>query len=168
MDETGEELEALQDLLDASYARAGEHLRGIVSAERRLDARQLTTALTGMKVLVLATVSARGEPRTSCLDGHFVHGRWLFTTSGTSYKARDLLARPAVSATHADGERLGVFTHGYAEVIPPGRLRDEYDARLAAYYGSSPQTWGPSIIFATIRPTWMVGYAAEAAAFPRA
>ena len=36
--ETPEELDRLQALLDASMARAGPHLRDIISAERRLDA----------------------------------------------------------------------------------------------------------------------------------
>ena len=36
--ETPEELGRLQDLLDASMAAAGPHLRDIISDERRLDA----------------------------------------------------------------------------------------------------------------------------------
>ena len=38
--ETPEELAALQDLLDASMAAAGPHLRDIITDERRLDARR--------------------------------------------------------------------------------------------------------------------------------
>src|SRR5262245_54282633 len=112
MKETPEELAALQRRLDESIGSSGEHLIGIVTPPRRLSARQLVAALTGMKVLVVATVTAAGEPRTSCVDGHFLHGTWLFSTAGSAYKARHLRARPTLSATHVDGERLAVFTHG--------------------------------------------------------
>ena len=37
MFETSEELRALQELLDASYARAGSHLRSIWGEESRLE-----------------------------------------------------------------------------------------------------------------------------------
>jgi hypothetical protein len=60
--ETPEELDRLQILLDASMASAGPHLRGIISDERRLDARQLTERLQGLCLLVLATVTADGRP----------------------------------------------------------------------------------------------------------
>lgn len=167
MHETAEEITDLQRLLDASIGRAGGHLTGIVSDERRLDARQLVTELTGMKVLVLATVTARGEPRTSCVDGHFRHGRWLFGTSPTALKARHMLARPAVSATHVDGERIGVFTHGQAHVVSEGPEFVDHNAYFTEVYGSDPQTWDEAgVVYATIEPSWMVAYAADAAAFP--
>src|SRR5215510_13410844 len=140
MRETPEELEALQTLLDASIAGSGAHLTGIVSASRRLSARQLVTALTGMKVLVVATVTATGEPRTSCVDGHFLHGTWMFGTAGNAHKARDLRARPAVSVTYVDGERIAVFTHGYAEYITVDDPRfGPFDEHFIGHYGSSPR-----------------------------
>src|SRR6476469_6171974 len=119
MHETDDEVEALQRLLDASYGRATEHLRGIISAERRLSARDLVGLLTGMKVLSVATVTAHGEPRISALDGHFLHGTWSFSTSGTAAKARHMAARPAVSVAHVDGEELAVFSHGRVERLQP-------------------------------------------------
>ena len=167
MRETPEELAAMQRLLDASIAVSGPHLTAIVSAPRRLNSRQLVTALTGMKVLVVATVTASGEPRTSCVDGHFLNGTWVFGTSESAMKAQHLKARPAISATHADGERLAVFTHGTAAYITPddpgfGR----YDEHYIGHYGSSPRDWGPTPVFVQIRPTWMVGYAMTASEFP--
>lgn len=168
MRESEADLERLQSLLDGSLARSTEHLRSIVRpGERSLTARQLVRELTGMRVLVVATTTARGEPRTSAADGHFLRGHWVFSTSGTAAKARHLAARPAVSVTHLDGERLGVFTHGTVERIPPGHADfgwvDEY---LTEHYGSSPATWGPDIPYFRVEPTWMVAYAADAAAFP--
>jgi pyridoxine/pyridoxamine 5'-phosphate oxidase len=52
-----------------------------------------------VRTLNLATVTAGGEPRISAVDGHFLHARWVFSTSVTSAKARHILARPAVSAS---------------------------------------------------------------------
>lgn len=157
----------MQQLLDRSAAGAGGHLTGIVSAGRRLTAAQLVIALTGMKVLVVATVTAKGEPRTSCVDGHFLHGHWVFGTDASAAKARQLRARPAVSATHVDGERLALFTHGTAEWIDRGHpdfgLLDQH---FVDHYGSSPTGWSPQPVFFRIRPQWMVGYAMNAAEFP--
>ena len=160
MHETDDEVEALQRLLDASYGRATEHLRGIISAERRLSARDLVALLTGMKVLSLATVTVAGEPRISAVDGHFLHGTWSFSTSGTAAKARHMRARPQVSVAHVDNEEMAVFSHGTVEEIAIGD--PDYDETLAhwtAHYGSSPLSWGEEVRIYRYHPTWMVGYA---------
>ena len=159
--ETSEETAALQSLLDASIARATGHLRAIITDERTLTAEQLVAVLTGMKVLSVATVTAAGEPRISALDGHFLHGTWTFSTSGTSAKARHLAARPAVSVAHVDGEDLALFTHGYADLMQPGPERDEVEAHWTAHYGSSPWSWGDDIRMYRLRMTWAVAYAFE-------
>src|SRR3954452_19844816 len=115
--ETPDETAALQSLLDASHARASGHLRSIVDDDHTLTAEQLVGLLTGMKVLSVATVTASGEPRISALDGHFLHGTWTFSTSGSSAKAKHLEARPAVSVAHIDGEDLALFSHGHADLM---------------------------------------------------
>ena len=82
MRETKEELEALQTLLDGSLSRSTAHLRSIINEERTLTAEQLTRVLTGMCTLALSTVTAKGEPRISGADGHFLHGKWLVLRRG--------------------------------------------------------------------------------------
>jgi general stress protein 26 len=159
--ETSDEIEALQALLDASHAKATGHLRSIITDERTLSAEQLAALLTGMKVLAVATVTRAGEPRISALDGHFLHGTWTFSTAGGAAKARHLERRPAVSVAHIDGEELAVFTHGFAELLPPGPERDEVDAHWTAHYGSSPWSWGEDIRMYRLRMTWAVAYAFE-------
>lgn len=163
--ETPAELSALQTLLDRSIAGAGTHLTSIVSAERRLNARQLVAETVGMKVLVVATTTASGEPRTSCVDGHFLHGSWAFTTGGEAQKARHLERRPALSATYADGERVAVFAHGCAVLLNDTPDFPAYDAHLTRHYGSSPMTWGSDIRYYRLEPSWMVAYAMDAAGF---
>lgn len=160
MYETPHELTQLQDLLDRSHARATGHLRAIINEERTLSARDLVGLLTGMKVLSLATVTAACEPRISAVDGHFLHGTWSFSTSGTAAKARDMRKRPAVSVAHVDGEELAVFSHGHVTEMQAGD--DDWDETLdhwTRHYGSSPLDWGEDIRFYRYGPTWMVGYA---------
>ena len=114
MYETAAEVAELQALMDRSLAGSTEHLRAIIHDERVLSAADVVALMTGMKVLTVATVTAGGAPRISALDGHFLHGTWSFSTSGTAAKARHLAARPQASVAHVDGEELGLFSHGQA------------------------------------------------------
>ncbi|HET7400024.1 MAG TPA: pyridoxamine 5'-phosphate oxidase family protein [Intrasporangium sp.] len=160
MRETPEEVVALQDLLDRSHARATEHLRAIITAERRLTAEDVVALMTGMKVLSLATVTASGEPRISAVDGHFLHGTWTFSTSGSAAKARHLRQRPAVSVAHVDNEELALFSHGRAEELRAGDpAHEEMVAHWTAHYGQSPLEFGPDVRLYRLRAEWMVGYA---------
>ena len=77
--ETPEEMTDLQTLLDASMATAGPHLRDIAD-ERGLSAVELTDRLQGMRLLVLATVTADGRPLAGPVDGYFLHGTFWFST----------------------------------------------------------------------------------------
>jgi hypothetical protein len=160
MYESDDEVAALQALLDRSHAGSTDHLKAIITDDRVLSATDLVALLTGMRVLSVATVTAAGEPRISALDGHFLHGTWSFSTSGTAAKAVHLAARPAASVAHVDGEALAVFSHGDALPMTPDHPRwEETLAHWTAHYGSSPLAWGPDIRFYDYHPRWMVGYA---------
>lgn len=115
--ETPEELAGLQRLLDASAAAAGEHLRGIITEDRRIDAADLCRRLTGMRLLVVATVTADGRPLAGPVDGYLLHGGWQFSSGRQSVRMRHLRARPTVTATHLPGEELAVTVHGRAELF---------------------------------------------------
>jgi hypothetical protein len=125
--ETPEELDNLQRLLDRSMAGAGEHLRGIITGERRLSAAELAGRLPGMRLLVVATVTADGRPLAGPVDGYFLHGTFWFSSARNSVRMRHLAARPAVSATHLPGEELAVTVHGRAELVG---LREPAGAEL--------------------------------------
>ena len=107
-------MRALQALLDRSYSRAGPHLRSITTPERRLGAEQLVEQLTGMCLLVVATVTADCRPIAGPLDGIFYRGAFHFGTAPNSVRYRHLLARPQVSATHLPREEFAVNVHGRA------------------------------------------------------
>jgi pyridoxamine 5'-phosphate oxidase-like protein len=125
--ETPEELGNLQRLLDRSMAGAGEHLRGIITGERRLSAADLAGRLQGMRLLTVATVTADGRPLAGPVDGYFLHGTFWFSSGRNSVRMRHLAARPAVSATHLPGEELAVTLHGRADLL---ELRDPAAAEL--------------------------------------
>lgn len=164
MYETDAEVDALQALLDASLSRSSAHLRSIVvPGERTLPARRLVEVLTGMCTLSIATVTASGEPRISGIDGHFLHGRWIFGTTRSAAKAGHLAARPAASVAHLRGEDLGVFTHGTVVTLNPvdGAAVPEWPRvleRLTNHYGQSPLEWG-EVVYYRLEPHWMVAYA---------
>ncbi|MEO3795858.1 pyridoxamine 5'-phosphate oxidase family protein [Nonomuraea sp. B10E15] len=165
MRETPEELKELQALLEASLSRSTSHLRSIVT-ENTLTAEQVTRILTGMCTLALSTVTAKGEPRISGVDGHFLHGKWCFGTARGAAKARHLAARPAVSAAHMRGEDLGVFTHGTVEILNPRHGEPAADwpdvlAHLKDFYGDDSFDWDNDVVYYRLHPHWMTVYAPD-------
>jgi hypothetical protein len=149
MHETAEDLAALQELLDRSYAAAGPHLLRIHTPERRLTAEQAAERLTGMCLLALATVSADGRPIVGPVDGIFFRGAFHFGSSPDSVRFRHIAARPWVSATHLPGEELAVTVHGRAERVDVSSgafrqtLLDIYTPRYGDEWGESFLDSGP-------------------------
>jgi hypothetical protein len=125
MHETPEDIRALQALLDRSYESAGRHLRSITTPERRVGAADLVELLSGMCLLVVATVTADCRPIAGPLDGIFYRGAFHFGTAPESVRYRHLLKRPHVSATHMPREEFAVNVHGRAlPVDVQGGLRE--------------------------------------------
>ncbi|MEU7899917.1 pyridoxamine 5'-phosphate oxidase family protein [Nonomuraea sp. NPDC049152] len=167
MRETPEELKELQALLETSLSRSTSHLRSIVT-ESTVTAEQLTQILTGMCTLALSTVTAKGEPRISGVDGHFLHGKWYFGTARSAAKARHLAARPAASVAHMRGEDLGVFTHGTVETLNPqdGKPAPDWPDLLAyfkGFYGDDFFDWDNDVVYYRLHPHWMTVYAPDIA-----
>jgi hypothetical protein len=139
--ETPEDIAGLQALLDRSYATAGSHLRSITTPERRVNAEELVELLTGMCLLVVATVTADCRPIAGPLDGIFYRGAFHFGTGPDSIRYRHLLARPHVSATHLPREEFAVTVHGRAVPVdvraPEGRgLRETLLEVYVPRYGA--------------------------------
>ena len=120
MYETEEDLRRLDMLLDASYARAGSHLRSIWGEETRMSAEAVSAELAGIEVLDLATVTRRGEPRVAPVDGLFFRGAFWFGSAESSARFRNIRANPAVSAAVTRGlETFLVLVHGRAVELDP-------------------------------------------------
>ena len=114
MHESPADIEALQELLDRSYAAAGAHLLRIHTPERRLSAEKAIERLNGMCLLTLATVTADCRPIVGPVDGIFYRGAFHFGSSPESVRFRHIRTRPHVSATHLPGEELAITVHGRA------------------------------------------------------
>jgi Pyridoxamine 5'-phosphate oxidase len=112
--ESPADIEALQELIDRSYAAAGAHLLRIHTPERRLSAERVAERLTGMCLLTLATVTADCRPIVGPVDGIFYRGAFHFGSSPDSVRFRHIRTRPHVSATHLPGEELAITVHGRA------------------------------------------------------
>ena len=123
MHESAADIEALQELLDRSYAAAGAHLLRIHTPERRLRAEAVAERLTGMCLLTLATVTADCRPIAGPVDGIFYRGAFHFGSSPDSVRFTHIRARPQVSAAHLPGEELGITVHGRA--VPVDIQADE-------------------------------------------
>jgi len=160
MYETPDDVSRLQALLDESHASMGEHMLSILTPDRRLSATNVIKALQGMKLLTLATVNGRGEPRVGPVDGLFYRGRFWFGSSPDAARFRHIRARPSISATHLDGERFAVTVHGEAVLVDATEvgmagLRD----LLIEVYGE--RWWhdvGAPSQFACIKPHRMYTY----------
>jgi nitroimidazol reductase NimA-like FMN-containing flavoprotein (pyridoxamine 5'-phosphate oxidase superfamily) len=128
MHESPEDIDRLQEVLDRSYAGAGAHLLGIHTEGRRIKAADLVERLQGMRLLVVATVSAAGNPVTSPVDGVFHRGSFYFGTSPDAVRWRHLRRHRAISATHLPSEDWAVVVHGTAipvdtSLVHPNGLR---------------------------------------------
>jgi uncharacterized pyridoxamine 5'-phosphate oxidase family protein len=159
--ETAADIAALQELLDRSYASAGEHLLRIHTPERRLPAAQLVERLEGMCLLSLATVTADGRPIAGPVDGIFYRGKFHFSSSPDSVRFRHIRARPHVSATHLPGEELGVTVHGRAEMVDvsSGEFRQTLLEVYVPRYGPEWEKFldsGP--VYARIEPERMFAF----------
>jgi hypothetical protein len=164
--ETEAELRELQAMLDAHLARANPHMTNIVTPERRLSARQVTTYLQGTRHVAFATVTSKGEPRVSPLDALFIHGRFTLSTARGATKMAHLRRNPACSAVHVDGDRIAVAVNGEVEWLPRDHPdHDEIHAAWVAQYESDPYSWGDVVLF-RIRPSTMWAYAFHPEEFP--
>ena len=149
-------------------AGAGDHLRGIITGERRLSAADLVGRLPGMRLLTVATVTADGRPLAGPVDGYFLHGTFWFSSARNSVRMRHLAARPAVSATHLPGEELAVSVHGRAELVglrdpAAGELRQAMLDWYVPRQGPEFESWLDALdaVAARIEPAKMFTFSME-------
>jgi pyridoxamine 5'-phosphate oxidase-like protein len=120
MHESAADLRRIQELLDRSYANAGAHQLRIHTPERRGTADEVVDRLTGMCLLVVATVTADGRPIGGPVDGVFYRGAFHFGSSPDSLRFRHIASRPQVTATHIPAEEFAVTVHGRAVPVDVG------------------------------------------------
>jgi uncharacterized pyridoxamine 5'-phosphate oxidase family protein len=161
--ETAQDLDRLQALLDRSYAGAGEHLRSISTPDRLVSAVALAEHLTGVRLLALATVTADGRPLVGPVDGLFYRGEFWFGSGENSVRFRHLRARPAVSATHIDGEQFAVTVHGTAyEVDLASPEASGFAQYCVEVYGAAWLDWDGEAPYARIEAKKMFTFSMPA------
>ncbi len=158
MHESPEDLAWLQRLLDDSYAAAGPHLRSVVTEERRLDAAGVVAEMGALRVMAPATTTAGGEPRVGPVDGLFYRGRLHFGSGADSLRFRHLRARPAVSASVIDGERLQITVHGRAREVFPANDRALTSFLTGVYGREAWDGWMSALPWARIDPDRMITF----------
>ena len=142
--------------MDESHSAGGEHLRSIITEERRLSASEVAERLTGMKLLALATVSSGGAPIVGPVDGIFSRGEFWFGSAPNALRFQHIRHRPAVSATHLPGEELAVTVHGTAHIEGvPTELPDGFREVCGEIYGDAWYEWGGDALYARIEPRRM-------------
>jgi hypothetical protein len=169
MNETEDQIIELQAIIDRSFDRVGPQAAAIMSAERRLSARQVIKYLEGMKHIVVGTVTSKGEPRVAPVDGHFLRGRFWFGTGSGAFRIQHLRRNRALSAFHLAGDELGIVVHGRATLFATGGPEaEEMRANYTKYYGSDPYTWpgAGEVAWVRIDPTIMTTFAMDPSKYP--
>src|SRR6476620_5768354 len=117
MNDVAADLERVQQLLDDSLRRGGDHLLSIVRPGRTLSAPQVAALLTGVVPFTVATVSSDGHPLAAPVDGVYWRGYVHFSSDASSVRVRHLRDRPWVSAAYVVGDDVGVWVHGRAQLV---------------------------------------------------
>lgn len=144
MQETAEDLAALQALLERSIDAAGPFLRSAFQIPAcSMTAAEVVAALEGTPIVSFATVTRAGEPRVAPTGALFWRGRFHIPTVMEAARTRHIRRNPAVSLTWYDGVDRAMIVHGRA--VPLGVDHADFatlDALFSAYSGESVSNWG--------------------------
>jgi len=165
--ETEEELSQLQELLEASSARVGERLAAIFDSQNRLSAKQLA-GFQGVRLMAVATVNSKGEPRVAPRSAAFLHGKFYLASNSKSVTVRRLSAEPSVAVSYFENHLL-IMGHGLAVPILEGTsgfmtLAPEWEE---AFRGGEHPLQGTDMLV-RIDASHLVAFAAKPGRYPEA
>ena len=168
MRETAAELKALQELIDRSHERIGEHMGSITHPKKyALSARQVVKLLDGMHTMAVAAPSPKGDPLVAPMDGWFLHGKFFFSSGGNSVRIRGLEKRPRASIAYFEGERFLINAHGPVVVMHKGHPEvGEIDEVFRKHYGGSAFDWGPDCVYVRLDADRFFTYSRTPKEFP--
>jgi hypothetical protein len=132
--ETEAEIKALQDLLDRSFERSGEHLRNAFQQSKRPTAADLVASLPGVFEMHLAVVTRTGAPLVAPVDAILFHGTVWFGLPGTAVRARLIEHDHRVSASYV-GDGIALIVHGEARPARPPLLEEFETVTQELYVG---------------------------------
>jgi hypothetical protein len=121
--------------------------------EKSMDAARLREALSGVRTVSLATVTAKGEARVAPIQAIFHDDAFWIPTVAEAARTRHAATRPGVSVTYYEGTDLAVIAHGDAEVVGQGDERfAAADEALRAAGGDSPVGWSGTPVYLRLAP----------------
>ena len=167
MFENEAELSELQRLLDASFERSGENLTSMFGATNRLSASQLS-GFQGVRLVAVATVNSKGEPRAAPRSAAFLHGRFYLAANTASLMVKRLASKPAVGMTYFENHLL-IIGHGKAAPLRKGstgfeEVRPEWEK---AFNGGSNALEGMDL-FIRVDAANMLAFAQRTERYPDA
>ena len=112
MFETSAELSHLQGLLETSYERMGQRMHVTHEPGQRLSATQLA-GFRGVRLLAIANVNSKGEPRVSPRAAAFLHGKFYLAANSESLMVQRVSANPNVAISYFENHFL-LIGHGSA------------------------------------------------------
>ena len=141
MDETADDVTALQQRLDESFETSGAHLRTAFSQERPASADALVAALPGIVEIHFAVVTSDGAPLVAPVDAILYRGRVWIGLPPESVRARLVRKNPSVSASYNTPE-LAFIVHGeFTERAPDDDLRVGFDRVARELYVERYGDW---------------------------
>jgi hypothetical protein len=167
MFETESELAELQRLMDSSFEKVAERMLVIYDKGERLSARQLA-GFRGIKLVAVASVNSKGEPRVAPRSVAFLHGRFYLAANTKSTSVRRLRLNPAVAITYYENHFL-LMGHGKVAFLRKG---EEAFAKVSpewirAFHGGRDALEGEDL-FLRFDATHLVAFAQRPERYPEA
>lgn len=114
MQESPEDLQRLQAILDRSYRMAARHIRTTFTEDSRLSASELVSLLRGIFEIHLAVTTADGAPMVAPVDAAVFQGRIWFGLPFHSVRSKLIRRDARVSGSYTRGETFALIVHGEA------------------------------------------------------
>jgi len=118
VNETPDELAALQRIIDRSTASAGSSIkRNFIGGGWAMPAEEFVAFWGDGRMASIATVSAAGTVHAVPLDLRLVHGRFYVPTFPDSLHLQDHRTNPRCAITSWDGPYTAVVVYGTAREV---------------------------------------------------
>jgi len=165
--ETPSELSSLQELLDASFEGMGKRMRVVHNPGGQLSARQLA-GFRGVRLVAIANVNRKGEPRVSPRAAAFLHGKFFLAANRASVMVERVLANPSVAISYFENHFL-LVGHGSSTLILEGteEFRKVSSEWKKAFNGGRDALKGTDV-FVRIDATQLVAFAPRPGRYPGA
>jgi general stress protein 26 len=166
MYETEAEMAKLDDVVEKSKVKSGDHVSSLFVEGEWISAKQVADYLQGIKAVALATVNAKLQPRVAPMEAILFHGRFYIAMESESYRVQQLQIRPSTSLTYTREDDVLITVHGSATLVDKGGPDfADVDAEWKKKYGRN--VWD-TVVFIRIEPTFIMALDINPELFPTA